>query len=76
MTDNEMIGTLKQLCQAYADNDTSLISRLEPEATRIGEELDARGGIDEMRRVYGLIPDMRGKRTLEMHWDGIGHWLG
>ena len=76
MTDQQMVATLTQLCQAYAANDRSAISRLEPEATRIGQELHERGGIAAMRRVYKLIPDMRGKRTLEMHWSGIGDWLG
>lgn len=76
MTDEQMIGVLTQVCQAYAENDRSAISRLEPEATRIGRDLDGRGGIAEMRRIYKRIPDMRGKRTLEMHWGGIGDWLG
>lgn len=76
MTDKEMVNLLTQLCNAYASNDHNAIAKLEPEATEIGEELDERGGISEMRRVYEMIPDIRGKRTLEMHWDGIGEWRG
>lgn len=70
------LGTLVALCRAYAANDEAAIGRLEPEATRIGKELDRRGGIAEMRKVFAQIPDMRGKRTLEMHWGGIGEWRG
>jgi hypothetical protein len=76
MTDEEIVDVLVQLCDAYAANDRSAISRLEPEATRIGQQLDNRGGIAEMRRIYKMVPDIRGKRTLEMHWDGIGDWRG
>lgn len=74
--DREMSDVLVRLCQAYADDDKSLIRRLEPVATKIGEQLNQKGGIREMRRVFGLVPAMRGKRTLEMHWQGIGDWLG
>ena len=76
MTDNEIVEVLIRLCKAYAADDRGAIARLEPEATRIGQELDRRGGISEMRRIYKLVPEMRGKRTLDMHWDGIGEWRG
>lgn len=76
MTDKEMVNTLFQLCNAYATNDRSAVAQLEPQATTIAQELDARGGMPEMRRVYKMIPDVQGKRTLEMHWDGIGDWRG
>lgn len=70
------LSVLVDLCRAYAANDTEAIERLEPRATRIGQRLDREGGIAEMRRVFAQIPDMRGKRTLEMHWGGIGDWRG
>ncbi len=72
--DQEMLDTLVQLCDAYADNDTAAIARLEPEATHIGEVLDQRGGLREMRRIFELVGDRRGIRTLEMHWGHIGDW--
>jgi hypothetical protein len=74
--ETDHVETLVRLCQAYADNDTAAIARLEPEATRIGRELHKQHGIEAMRRVYSQVPDMPGKRTLEMHWDGIGNWRG
>jgi hypothetical protein len=74
MTDRDMVDLLVKLCRAYAEN--AGYQALEEEATKIGTLLNARGGIAEMRRVFAMIPDMRGKRTLEMHWDGIGEWRG
>jgi hypothetical protein len=74
--DRDMLQILILLCEAYARNDAERINRLEPKATRIGEALDRRGGIEEMRRVFALIPAQPGKRTLEMHWGGIGEWRG
>lgn len=68
MNDRGMLDVLVGLCHAYAANDTVAIAKLEPEATRIGEELNRRGGIQEMRRIFTLVPSMQGKRTLEMHW--------
>lgn len=74
--DGSALSTLIALCRAYASNDEAAIARLEPMATRIGEDLNRRGGIEEMRRVFSKIPPMQGKRTLEMHWGGIGEWRG
>ena len=74
--DQMMLDTLGRLCAAYAANDTAAIARLEPEASHIGELLDQRGGLPEMRRIFGLLGDRWGARTLEMHWSGIGEWRG
>lgn len=76
MNDQEMLETLRQLCDAYTLNETAVIARLEPLATQIGEELNRRGGIEEMRRMWNRLDNMRGARTLDMHWDGIGDWRG
>lgn len=73
--DLRMVQVLVALCTAYAASNKNAISVLEPEATRIGSDLDSIGGIREMRRIFSLIPEMRGKRTLEMHWGGIGDWM-
>ena len=75
-SDGQMVDMLVNLCNAYTANDRDAISKLEPQATAIGKQLDARGGIFEMRRVFRMIPQMGGKRTLEMHWGGIGEWRG
>ena len=68
------IEVLRQLCDAYAENDKARIVELEPLATKIGEDLDRRGGLDEMRRIFEQLGGRPGSRTLEMHWNGIGDW--
>lgn len=76
MQDDQALDTLRRLCAAYMTNDRPAIQVLEPMATQIGEELDRRGGIQEMRRVFALLGGVPGSRTLEMHWDGVGDWRG
>ena len=73
-SDDEKV--LRQLCGAYAQNDRDTIEQLEPKARLIGEELDRRGGLEEMRRMFDQLRGMQGSRTLEMHWNGIGDWRG
>ena len=75
-TDEQMLNTLRRLCNAYAQDDTSAISKLEPLATEIGKDLNIVGGIEEMRRIWNKLGNMRGSRTLDMHWVGIGDWRG
>jgi hypothetical protein len=74
--DREMLQVLHQLCQAYAENNRTAIAELEPRATEIGEKLNRRGGLEEMRRIFEMLGGIRGTRTLEMHWSGIGDWWG
>lgn len=74
--DNEMVLVLYRLCDAYMRDDKAAIKELEPQATRIGEELNQRGGKKEMLRLFNKLGGMPGSRTLEMHWDGIGDWRG
>ncbi len=76
MSDDEIVGTLSALCDAYVANDRSRVSDLEVVASAVGTLLDRRGGILEMRRVLGRLGSRRGARTLEMHWGGIGSWRG
>jgi hypothetical protein len=76
MSDSEMLDVLRRLCNAYAADDMRAINQLEPQATQIGEELNQHGGLQEMQRVFGLVGNVRGARTLEMHWGGIGDWRG
>lgn len=76
VSDQYMIEILDRLCCAYASNDLNQINSLESEATRVGSYLNSRGGISEMRRFFNLVSYEEGKRTLEMHWNGIGEWRG
>jgi hypothetical protein len=76
MSEQEMLDTLRRLCDAYTRNDRTAIASLEPIATQIGEELNRQGGIEEMRRVWYRLGNIPGARTLDMHWDGIGDWRG
>ena len=76
MTDREMLDVPRRLCDAYAADDMQAITQLEPQATQIGEELNHRGGLREMQRVFEMLGNVRGARTLEMHWGGIGDWRG
>ena len=76
ITDNMMVEILRNLCRAYMANNKEDVRRLEPMAKDIGEELNRRGGIEEMRRVFTLLGDIPGSRTLELHWHGIGRWRG
>lgn len=75
MNDHDMLSVLNKLCIAYTQNDPNY-KELEPLATTIGEQLNERGGLDEMRRMFAQLQNMRGARTLEMHWGGIGEWRG
>lgn len=76
MNDRKMVKVLRRLCEAYTRNDRDMVKELEPLATQIGEELNGRGGLQEMLRVFKKLGGRRGSRTLEMHWGGIGDWLG
>ena len=55
MTDDEMVLILRDLCAAYVADDRAKIGALEPKATAIGEELHRKGGLNEMRRVFGKL---------------------
>jgi hypothetical protein len=76
LSDARMVEILKQLCVAYSTDDKSAILELEPLATAIGRELNRRGGVSEMRQYLDELKNMRGTRTLDMHWNGIGDWRG
>lgn len=44
--------------------------------TKIGEELNKRGGMTAMRQMGERVGSPEDKRTLDMLWDGIGEWRG
>jgi len=86
---SEIVGILGQLCYAWTTQSAAQwsdkilaakasadIRRIEPIARKIGEELNRRGGIAEMRRAFSLVGSRPGARTLEMFWTGIGSWQG
>lgn len=76
MSDEQILSLLSDLCSAYTANNKTDISSLEPIATRIGMELFERGGLAEMKRVFNMLGNRAGARTLDMHWDGVGSWRG
>jgi hypothetical protein len=69
-------------------HDIIRIKYLEEEAIKIGEYLHAKGGIEEMRRVFHLVerrlpipkpgggfpPQIQTARSIEYMWSGIGEW--
>jgi hypothetical protein len=74
MSDSEMLRVLLSLCEAYSKNDQPRIESLEITASEIGAELNRRGGMQEMIRLFKMLKGRPGARTLEMHWGGIGDW--
>ena len=77
MSDQEMVKKFIELARYYANgglsaDNPSLVNLV----VEIGEELNRRGGISEMQRIFNEIPPMQGKRTVEMQWGGIGDWQG
>jgi hypothetical protein len=74
--ESEWFEALADLCKAYQQNDRAAIDRLEPVATAIGQELDRRGGKAAMLAMWESLGNRPGSRTLDMHWSGIGEWLG
>lgn len=69
-----MIGELRVLCQRFAANEDG--QDLVDLARAIGSELNNRGGMGAMRRVQGALGPIPEARTLDMVWNGIGHWMG
>lgn len=71
----ELISALREICQQWAEG-VSGDDTLSARARAIGEVLFSRGGMMEMRNAHAALGGIRGARTLEMHWDGIGTWRG
>jgi hypothetical protein len=81
---------LRALEQWHAkQQDVIRMKCLEEEAIKIGEYLNAKGGIEEMRRVFHLVerrlpipkpdggfpPQIQTARGIEYMWSGVGEWL-
>jgi len=73
LSEQEMLQILGQYADASIANDQPVIEKLGLLVRDIGEELDRRGGIAEMRRVAGKL-EARLQRGVEWAWDGIGEW--
>ncbi len=77
MTDREMVAKLVEVAEYFAGGGLSKDNPgLMNQVMEIGRDLNQKGGIKEMRRVFNMIPPMTGRRTVEMQWDGIGEWRG
>jgi hypothetical protein len=77
MTDQQMVDKLVALARYYAGGGLSKDNpELQEEVIEIGKALNRRGGVEEMLRVFAMVPEIRGKRTLDMEWDQIGDWRG
>lgn len=78
-SEEDMIGTLRKEL-AWKDANKSRYYDMKEEfeihdlaVTRVGEELDRRGGMALMSKVCTLLGSPRG---LDMSWNGIGEWRG
>lgn len=76
MSDDEKLDTLRQFCHAYGTKDFSNFDPVTMDGVvrSIGDILNARGGIEEMRRFVDQLGSVAGIRSLELNWDGIGEW--
>ena len=70
-----LLRVLERLTLAYEKNHRTEIEVVEPQVIAVGRELDARGGLVEMLRVFRRLPDGPGKSRLVRLWHGIGHWV-
>jgi len=73
-SDEKILDLLHRLCNAYEEDDRATISKLDPQARKIGEELNRRGGLQEMQRIGEQLKNVPGANTLYITWDGIGEW--
>ena len=66
---------LKKLAALDDGELLGMLKRNQPgDVKNIGELLNRRGGMKEMRRIYTEYDG--NKRLLEMNWNGIGEWRG
>jgi hypothetical protein len=72
--DEEILNLLHRLCHACDEDDRATISMLNPQARKIGEELNRRGGTQEMQRIWRQLENIPGANALYYTWDGIGDW--
>ena len=71
---DQLIDRMRRLCSQWADGASNEVLNLEARA--IGEELNDRGGMAMMRTAHAALGGIRGARSLDMHWNGIGQWMG
>lgn len=76
-TDQEIVNKIIELAKYYAGGGKSAGNvKLVNEVREIGRALDKKGGISEMRRIFRMVPQIQGVRTVVMQWEGIGDWRG
>ena len=76
MTDEDKLAALLQFCNAYGTEDFTNfdVATMDRVVYSIGQVLNDRGGIVEMRSLFDQLGDVSGIRSLDLHWDGIGEW--
>lgn len=70
-----LFRVLERMALAYEVKHRNEIEAVEPQAVAVGKELNARGGLVAMLRVFRRLPDGPGKRRLVRLWHGIGPWV-
>jgi ankyrin repeat protein len=73
-SEQQLVEMLRRLCRRWAANEHN--DEMVSSARAIGKEFDRRGGFAAMRSAFHALGGMRGSRTLEMWWEGIGGWRG
>ncbi len=74
-TAEDLVARLRRIAARWASNEDSY-AELDLPARAIGEEFFRRGGMAAMRGAHAALGAVRGARTLDMVWDGIGDWRG
>lgn len=70
-----LLRVLERLALAHEIKHRDEIEAVEPQAIAVGRELNTRGGLVAMLRVFKRLPDGAGKRRLVRLWHGIGPWV-
>jgi HEAT repeat protein len=71
---NDMLTALRSLCDAYLLKDAAAIAELEPRVRQIGFELNRRGGVPAMQRLFDEVQARDGAPRAAKLWNGIGDW--
>ena len=76
MSDDEKLTALRQFCHAYGTEDFTNfdVVTMDKVVHSIGQILNERGGVEEMRRLFDQLGSVAGIRSLDLRWDGIGEW--
>ncbi len=72
--EDALLADMRGLCTRWSANEHD--DEMVAVAKAIGGTLHKRGGMAAMRKAFERLNGMRGSRTLEMWWGGIGDWRG